>query len=203
MNMTRTLILILCSAFILTGCLGRRSMPARFYILDYPPGLEVNFEDESPVQKSLLIRTVEISPAYATTQIALRERTHEIRYFSFNQWAVRPEQSLTSLLTEFMNEHNIFRTVYTRPSLNLEPDYIMETIIHHMVLVEDGREYYARLSLEYALREFGNGETVLNHRADRKQVLEDKNLNLFAAAISEIFIDELGKFSGSILADIR
>jgi ABC-type uncharacterized transport system auxiliary subunit len=201
--MTRTLSLILCLSLILAGCLGRRSIPARYYILDFPPGLEVDINTGPPIQKSCLIRPVNISPAYSTTQIALRERTHEIRYFAFNQWAVRPEQSFTSLLVDFINDQNIFRTIHTRPGLNLEPDYIIETAIHHMVLVEEGRDYYARLSLEYVLRDFINDEIIVNHRADREELLEEKNLNLFAAAISEIFIDELGKFSSAVLADIR
>lgn len=201
--MTRTLSFILCLSLILAGCLGRRSIPARYYILDYPTGLEIEINNGAPVQKSCLIRQVNISPAYATTQIALRERTHEIRYFAVNQWAVRPEQSLTSLLVGFIEENNVFRNIYTRPAFNLEPDYIMETTIHHMVLIEEGRDYYARLSLEYALRDPGNDQVIVNHRADRKELLEEKNLNLFAAAISEIFIEELGKFTGSLLAEFR
>jgi hypothetical protein len=201
--MSRTLLFILFLSFALTSCIGRRSVPSRYYIIEYLPETELNINDDRlPVQGSCLIRTVEISPVYATTQIALRERTHEIRYFAFNHWAVRPEQGFTSLVTRFMNDHNIFRTIHLRPSFAMEADYIMETTIHHLVLVEEGNDYFAMLTLDYILRDFGSDEIISVHRADRKEILEEKNLNLFASVISRLFVEELENFVMSILEDV-
>jgi ABC-type uncharacterized transport system auxiliary subunit len=201
--MSRTLLFILFLSFILTGCMGRRSIPSRYYIIEYLPGTELTISDDRlPIQASCLIRTVEISPVYATTQIALQERTHEIRYFAFNHWAVRPEQSFTSLVTRFMNDHNIFRTIHFRSSFTMEADYIMETTIHQLVLVEEGNDYFARISLDYTLRNFDNDEVISVHRADRKEIIEEKNLNLFASVISRLFVEELENFIMSILKEI-
>jgi ABC-type uncharacterized transport system auxiliary subunit len=199
--MIRTSFLFLLLIF--SGCGPRRSIPARYYVLEYP--VEQQFDLISaarPVPNSCLIRTVQVHPAYSSNQIAIRGGSHEIRYFSFNQWAVRPEQSLTTIMIQFMKRHNIFQSIQT-PALFTEADYVIETTVYFLELIDDDNDYLAHLSLEYRLRESAGGEVVLNHRSERKQILEEKNLNLFAAAISSIFVEELGIFARSILADLR
>jgi hypothetical protein len=52
------------------------------------------------------------------------------------------------------------------------------------------------------LRDFGSDEIISVHRADRKEILEEKNLNLFASVISRLFVEELENFVMSILEDV-
>ncbi|MFO7922177.1 MAG: ABC-type transport auxiliary lipoprotein family protein [Bacteroidales bacterium] len=202
-NRIRICFLLLFVSLIASGCLSRKSAPARYYDLEYPAEPEVSINDTvEPLNNSCLINIVEVYPAFAGSQIAIRENSHQIRYFSFNHWAVRPEQSLIYLMTEFLNRHRVFKTLYT-PSLYIESDYTIETIVYHLELVEDGNEYHSRLNLEFRLNDSQTGEEILNHRADRKHLLEERNLNLFAAAVSEIFIEELAVFAGSILTELK
>ncbi len=203
MSRIRITFLLLFISLIISGCLGRRDMPVRYYIIDYPAGVQLNIDDiAGPVQKSCLINVVEIYPAYSTNQIAIRENTHEIRYFAFNQWAVRPEESFAKIIVNLINDHNIFESVQTN-AFYPEPDYILETTIYHLELVEEDNDHHARLNLTYRLTDGQTGQEILNHHADRKHLLEEKNLNLFASTISEMFIEELGVFTNSILAELR
>ncbi len=185
------------------GCLAHRDVTVRYYTLEYPQDADIELlANTAPVERSLLVNTVEIYPAFATNQIAIREDTHEIRYFSFNQWAVRPEQSLTALLTDFLKRSNIFESVYS-PLAYIEPDLVLETTIYNLEIIEEGRNFNSRLSLEYRLINSRDGQVLHSHRADRKEALEDNNLNLFAASITSIFIGELGNFMYLALDDLR
>jgi ABC-type uncharacterized transport system auxiliary subunit len=199
----RICFLLLFGSLVVAGCMPRRSIPARYYILDYPAGIQVDIAaNTAPVKNSCLINTVQIYPAYSTNQIAIRENTHEIRYFAFNQWAVRPEQSLTSIMVEFLKRHNIFQSIQTT-ALFAEADYTIETTVYNLELIDEDNEYHARLNLEYILIDSQTGQAIINHRADRKYLLDEKSLNLFASTISKIFVEELGIFSNSILTDLR
>lgn len=203
MNRLGICFLFLFVSLIASGCLSRKSAPARYYNLEYSAETEVIINDTTePLNYSCLINIVEVYPAFAGSQIAIRENSHQIRYFSFNQWAVRPEQSFTHLMSEFLNRHNIFKTFYP-PTLYIESDYTIETMIYHLELIEDGNDYHVHLSLEFRLNDSQTGEEILNHRADRKHLLEERNLNLFAASVSEIFIEELGIFANSILTNLQ
>ncbi len=201
-NRTGICFLLLFISLISSGCLSRKSVPARYYNLEYPADVEVNINNATePLDYSCLINPIEVYPAFAGSQIAIRENSHQIRYFSFNHWAVRPEQSFIYLMPEFLNGHDIFKTLYT-PSLYTESDFTIETLVYHLELIEEGKEYHVHLNLKFSLNDNQTGEEILNHRADRKHLIEERNLNLFAAVVSEIFIEELGIFSNSILTNL-
>ncbi len=197
-----TLIIIVLSV-VLSGCRTGRSVATMYYILEHPGQFRTNIDqDPAPVKKSCSIKTIEVNPAFSTNQIAIRENTHELRYFSFNQWATRPEQSLTTMLIGFMNNNNIFQTLYS-PGPYQEPDYFIETTVNNLQVIDDGNSYSAHLNIEFRLKDHNTQQMVLNHMADRKTMLDKQNLNLFASAISQMFIDELTAFTNKILTDLE
>jgi len=188
---------------IFAGCITRKSVETKYYILEYPQDIMVNIADNlTPVPKSCLVLPVNVYPAFSTNQIAIRENSHEIRYFSFNQWAVRPEQSLTRILDDFLIRHNIYKNIY-HPSLIHDADHIMETTVYNLEVISEGRDYYARLSVDYKLLESETRQIIYQHRADRKKKLAGRNLNYFAEETSKIFIEETGEFTRGFLSVLQ
>lgn len=201
--MIRKFILLICTASLITGCLTRAPEATRYYLLDYPADVKPDFPGNGPfIEKSCLITSVEMYPAYSTHQIAIREDSHEIKYFTLNIWAVRPGQSLTNIMTEFFKNHKVFESVHL-PTLITETDLTLGTIVYNLEVVHERRDYYARLNIEYQLKDNQSDQIVHNHRADRRVLLDDRDLNLFAAAISSIFIEELADFVNTIIEDFR
>lgn len=196
-------IILLSVLLVFSGCISRKSIPAKYYIIDYPADIQLNTDKTGePIQKSCLIDAVEIYPAYSTNQIALRENTHEIRYFVFNQWAVRPEQSFEAIITNFIKDHNIFKSI-SSTAIDPEPDYIIETTVYHLELIKEDNDYHAHLNLVFSLKDGRTEQKILNHNADKKILLEDKDLNIFASTVSRIFIEELAVFTNSVSTDLR
>ena len=201
--MIRKLILLIFTASSLTGCLTRAPEATRYYLLDYPAGMEIDLPGNGPfVEKSCIITSVEVYPAYSSHQIAVREHSHEIKYFALNIWAVRPEQSLTNIMTEFLKNHKVFESIHL-PGLSTETDFTLNTTVYNLEVVQERRDYYARLKLEYLLKDNQSNQIVHDHRADKRVLLEERDLNLFAAAISEIFVEELAIFVNTIMEDLR
>jgi hypothetical protein len=119
-----------------------------------------------------------------------------------NIWAVRPEQSLTNMMTEFFKNHKVFESVHLS-TLNTETDFTLGATVYNLEVVQESRDYYARLNVEYQLKDHQSNQIVYDHRADKRVLLDDRNLNLFAAAISEIYVEELAKFVNTIIEEIR
>lgn len=201
--MIRNLILLIYTASLISGCLTRAPEATRYYLLDYPAGMEIVFPGNGPfIEKSCLITSVEVYPAYSTYQIAIREHSHEIKYFAVNIWAVRPEQSLTNIISEFFKNHKVFESIHLSTPVT-ETDFTLNTTVYSLEVVHERRDYYARLKVEYLLKDNENNQIVYDHRADKRVLLEDRDLNLFAAAISEIFVEELAIFVNTIVEDFR
>ena len=201
--MIRKLILLIFTASSLTGCLTRSPEATRYYLLDYPAHIKIDFPGNGPfAEKSCIITSVDVFPAYSTHQIAVREHSHEIKYFVLNIWAVRPEQSLTKIIAEFFKNHKVFESIHLSTPVT-ETDFTLNTAVHSLEVVHEKRDYYARLNVEYLLKDNQSNQIVHDHRADKRVLLEDRDLNLFAAAISEIFVEELAIFVNTIMEDFR
>jgi ABC-type uncharacterized transport system auxiliary subunit len=192
--MNRFSLLFLMIAMIFTACRGGKQVVNRYYLLEYPMELvEAEMEGLRSVPGSLGIDVVFVNHAFASRQIALREETHEIRYFSHNEWAVRPYQSLTELVEQFFRHYHVFDRLV--PPLTTEvADFSLQTAVHQLEVVKYRNRFQARISLDFRLVDNQTGNVVLSHHADASRDLQDRNLNLFAKTISELFITELQVF---------
>jgi ABC-type uncharacterized transport system auxiliary subunit len=154
----------------------------------------------TPLQGSCYIQHVEVAPAFASYQIALREESHSIRYFEFNQWALRPENNMTELVNSFFSSYQVFDQILSGRLME-ETDYMLTTRVHRMEVDTQTDSFEARLVVAFSLVNNTTGEVLHHHHADRSRVLPQRNLNLFAAAISELFTEELAGFTLQMLQD--
>lgn len=197
--MKKTLPVILLLTLLLASCGGSKSVVNRFYVLEYPARVVEGMEEELlSIDGSCLIETPGMHSAFATHQIALREDTHEIKYFSFNEWANRPEQSLATIIWSFFQDFPVFGQGAVLQGSG-EEKYALQTHVSRMEVVQQRNDFHARLNVEFLLVDRSTGATLAAHKASRQEVLAQRNLNLFASAISEIFVDELQLFTLEIL----
>ena len=201
--MKKMFLMALLSALIFAGCRSSQPVTQQYYLLELPSQYEGDWPERlSVLQGSALISNADITDAYASHQIAVREDTHQIRYFNFNEWAIRPEKAFTQLLLNFYQENQVFEEVMHGRIIQAA-DYILNTQV--LVLELDTRDdlLRARLKVDFLLLDGQNEGDILHHyTADRNMELETKNLNSFARAISQMFIEELHAFSVEVLENM-
>ncbi len=184
-------------ALLVSGCRSTREAEIRFYLLEYPDEYytpESDYLDPDAVSgKTCRISGVEVHPAFASHKIAIRENSNEIRYFSYNQWAVRPGQSLDLILKDFLRRKNVFKTILSADERG-ETDYTLETYIPRLEVVRNGKVYNAHIETKFRLKNNLTGTTVLEYRSDSLQELDERCLNQFSSEISRMFVQELHKF---------
>lgn len=178
-----------------TSCGSRKPAVKKFYVIDLPePGDKILADSLPTINKYCEIIPASIYPAYATTQIAIRSESHEIEYFTYHEWAVRPQEILTRLQEEYLRQQRVFREASVRFWKNI-PDVKLESTVFNLEVFEENNTFMAHLNMEIRLVNNETGDIILKHRGNSYQELDKKNLNLFAAAISEMFQQELKKFS--------
>lgn len=193
----KTYILIsLAALFSLIGCRSGKPVVQQYYLLELPPVLLTDWPaDISAVPAILRIEKVGVSPAYAGHQIAIRENTNQIRYFTFNTWAVRPQEAFTQMSFAFFEKYGLFEHVKLGRT-HLPASYLLETEIHHLEIDNMEGHFRARLHVAFSLSYYENGyEIIYQHSADRFQSLELNSINDFTAAVSAMFSEELQTFS--------
>ncbi len=197
--MKKSILLLLLMPLLFMGCRSSQSIQNRFYMLELPATVQADMPEHfTPLPGSYQVQPVEVSSAYASYQIALREESHSIRYFSFNEWAERPASKLTAMVNSFFNNNNVFEEILTGRQVD-QADFILQTRVHRMEVDNQTDVFEARLVIEFSLTDTRTGEILHHHLADRSRVLPNRNLNLFAVAISELFAEELAGFTLQML----
>ena len=194
--MKRTIIYHIGLALLLlgTGC-TRKAVQHSYYLIEAPAVPDSAALDIAPlVAASCEILPVQIHPAFASERIALRVRTHEISYYAYHKWAVNPEDVLIQLLESGLQERRIFSTVTARLS-KLLPDYQLQLYVHRLEVLQQGGRLYAHLDLAFSLSDNASRQVVVYHAADKRVALRERDLNLFAGAVSELFHRALTDFS--------
>jgi ABC-type uncharacterized transport system auxiliary subunit len=201
--MKSLIILILVTGLLLPGCRAGRTVTNRFYILEYPRDLSVTLPDPLiTLDRSCFVSQVDVFPAFATNQIAYRENSHEIRYYSFNHWAVRPEASFTRMILTFFDTYPVFEQVYHDSPVH-NADYTIETSVLRLEVVREGNDFLANLILKFRLTDNTTGDVVTEHNASNTTEIVERNLNLFAAAVNEMFIEEFSVFINAVMNNIE
>lgn len=197
--MKKILFLTIVTALLLSACRSSKPVHNRFFLLEFSAEtIESLPQGTAPMAGKCEILPVKVAPVYATHQIALREESHSIRYFTFNEWAQRPESRFTDILVSYLETNDVFeKTAIGR--LHKPADHVFETRINRMLVDHQQELFIAEFDVEFLLWDATSGQRLFHHNASRTRELPGKNLNDFAVAISEMFAEELQAFSFLVL----
>jgi ABC-type uncharacterized transport system auxiliary subunit len=196
--MKYTLFPILGLMILLTGCLSEKAVITKNYTIEWSDDREGS-EGEKPgvIPGRCEIDQIEISPLYEKTQIVNRSDTHEITYYKYHQWALRPSVAVMEVIRTYLEGAHLFESVSTRYSRAI-PDYRFSTIIRQLEVIEQKTQFLAHLHIEFRIIDNSDGKILIEHSADRTEPLAEKDMNLFATAISDILVSELRAFEVKI-----
>jgi cholesterol transport system auxiliary component len=102
--------------------------PNKFVLDEHPFGLAKNKTHAG----TLFIQTPTTRPIFNTTQMAYSTQTHQIAFFSYNEWAETPAQMLQSLLVRTLQTTNAFNAVVTEQFMG-SADYVLTTQIQELI----------------------------------------------------------------------
>jgi ABC-type uncharacterized transport system auxiliary subunit len=183
---------------LLTGCMSQKQPTSKYYVIERPDSLKGSITQQQPVIDGYCeVAPVDVYPAFASQSIARRKESHEIVYYSYHHWAVRPGESMTMLLEDYMSQAAIFNGVSMR-FWKISPAYKLETKVYRLEALPEKKEMFAHLSLRFTLLNARDNEKLVVHHADRKEQLSRKDLNLYAKTVGELFHEELHRFSEKI-----
>ena len=183
---------------LLSGCLSEKAAVTRLYTIEWSGEQdEAKLSDKSPIGGLCEIEQVEVSPLYEKTQIVNRSDSHEVSYYKYHQWAVRPSVAVMEVIRNYLEGAGLFENVSERFSRDI-PDYRFSTTIHQLEVIESKNQFQAHLHVEFRIINNADGSILVEHSADRTESLAKKELNLFAGTISDLLVSELETFEGLI-----
>jgi len=185
----------LCILVLLQGCGGGKEMVNRYYLIEMPdPAAMPSFDEMPHLNGHCEIARVDVAPVYENNQIINRSDSHEITRYKYHLWAERPSVSVRTYMLGLFRKAAIFDEVSDRFGMSI-PEYRFHTRVESLEVLDEKNAFSAHVKVIFILNTNPEEETVLFHEADRIVPLTKKDLNLFAGAVSQIFLDEFRVFA--------
>jgi len=196
-NKISIIILLLIIVFAGSQSCGERTLIRHYYILEATEDSLAFLQDSVHSKGICEILRVHIPPAYDQQRIAVRRRSHEISYYQYHYWAMNPADNLTTLLEKQVRGSQIF-TFASSGNMNMVPDYQISSNVYKLEVEDINDQFQVSLEMRMEFIAYASGNTVLTHRVERKKALEERDLNLFASELSQIFQEETSQFISKI-----
>ncbi len=183
---------LIITLFGIQSC-GERTLIRHYYILEVSEDSLAFLQDSINSNGICEILRVKIPPAYNQQRIAVRRRSHEISYYQYHYWAMNPADNLTTLLEKEIRRSHIF-TFTSSGNLNMVPDYQISSQVYKLEVEDINDQFEVSLEMRMEFIEYSSDNIVLIHRFERNKSLEERDLNLFASELSQIFQEETSQF---------
>ena len=185
-------ILLLLIGFLFVTC-SKNTVTRRYYIIELKGETGQARPLEPAFDYKVDVRNFLVASAYDQTRIALRTKSHELIYYFYHHWAVKPSYSVADFVYEIVEQRNMFGRL--RRGISYNPDYIITGEVKSIERLDIKKETFAHVHMLLELREAESEQTLLQYQEDQQLPLErDTSMNAFAFKISEILIHMTDEF---------
>jgi len=188
MKIFRTLSL-LAAAVILAGC-AKQQLETSYYLIEFAStARNPALVGRTPLPYRVQVLNFKIPRSYDSNRIIARYSTHQIDYYRYSLWAVRPNVAVADLLVQQVNAYDLFKDCQ-REFLDERPDYEITGEITQVERFESEKYSAAHLRMDFALYHFESRDIVVRHQFDREAPIPPGNMSIFAKAVSDIVEEE-------------
>ncbi|MCD4665856.1 MAG: PqiC family protein [Bacteroidales bacterium] len=187
------LIIIFLSGLLFTGC-ATKSFRPQYFILDYRPVLQDStLTVDVPFPHRVQVQTMKIPRTFDRVSIVVRYSTHQLDYYRYKLWAIRPQITISDLIARQISNYNIFHSCQ-REFLEERPDYEIIGVIEAIEKFDNEAYTAAHLAMRLYLRSYDGYENLLSHEFDREEEMPVFRMELFAKKLSDILQEEVDNF---------
>jgi len=159
---------LLFAVLMLWGCFGKAPI-SRYYLLDYVPSSQ-EYLTHKPFPITIRIKDFTIAEAYARPEIVYRKSAHELRFYNFHQWAVKPEHLLSDMIFKHIRVSRLFSNT-VKSVVDSKPDYVMTGQILAIEEYDNKETWYAHLAINFQLEDADTRELVWQHSYDVRKIV--------------------------------
>jgi len=176
-----------------TGCARQMLVPG-YYLLEYRPAMDnPGLKLLEPLPYRVQVSSLKIPRSYDSIRIIARFSTHQINYYRYSLWAVRPQVAIADLLAQHINAYRLFRDCQ-REYLEERPDYEISGEILQIERFESERYCAAHLKMTLDFYDYDSNDLLVSHSFDREMPIPAGSMTIFAKALSDILDDEAENF---------
>lgn len=178
-------------ALLMAGCFAKVNENS-YYLLDYVPTPPAARLAKGPYAVDLRIKDFDVAEAYRRNNIVYRQSPHELRFYSYELWAVKPEYLVTDMVYRHLESARLFRNVARTMEME-EPEYVLSGQVTALEEYDNKDEWYAHLAMGMTLQHTRTRQVVWSRHWDyRKKVRQLQPVFVVRelSSLLEVVVDE-------------
>ncbi|MBR4532334.1 membrane integrity-associated transporter subunit PqiC [bacterium] len=180
--------------FMISSCsLFSSKAPLKHYYQVYYQPKE---SSQQPIKATLRIKTFNSDKVYKKYNLVYRTSYEEMFYYNTHFWASRPDDMITDLVANHFSKQQVFSDIII--TMDKKPDYVLSGRILAMDEVIEGEKSYARVAINFELKDYKTEDIVVAYYFDKKKEAEGKKPVDVVRAMSEIIESEIEVFVSKI-----
>jgi ABC-type uncharacterized transport system auxiliary subunit len=186
------LIVLLLIVFIISCT--RQVFVTKYYLLEYQPTAKnEKLLLEKPIPGRVQVGNFAIPRSYDSIRIIARFSSHQINYYRYSLWAVRPQMAIADELVKHINVYHVFLDC-KREFLDTRPDYEITGLIHQIERFDSEGYSAAHLKMTFNFYNYESKDVLVSHSFDREVPITEGSMTIFAKVISDISEEEVENF---------
>ena len=185
--------------FMISSCslFSSKAPLKHFYQVYYQP----KESSQQPIKATLRIKTFNSDKVYKKYNLVYRTSYEEMFYYNTHFWASRPEDMITDLVANHFSKQQVFSDIII--TMDKKPDYVLSGRILAMDEVIEGEKSYARVAINFELKDYKTEDIVVAYSFDKKKEAEGKKPVDVVRAMSEIIESEIEVFVSKIYGTLE
>ena len=194
MKKTVALIVCLLSLFVVSSCslFSSKAPLKHYYQVYYQPKKSA----AQPIKATLRIKTFDADKIYKRYNLVYRTSLEEMFYYNTHFWASKPADMITDLVSNHFSKRQVFSDIIL--TIDKKPNYVLSGRILALDEVIEDEKSYARVAINFELKDYKTTDVLVAHSFDRKQEVEGKKPVDVVRAMGGIIEEELEVFISEI-----
>mgnify|MGYP005843554957 CR=1 FL=1 len=193
------IISLLMLSLVFSSCF-KSTVTRKFYVIEPPQAAVAS--SESPIfNLKVDVRDFQVAPAFDQTRIALRTASHELNYYYYHQWAVKPSQGVANVVYDIVQRQKLFVNITRGISYN--PNYLITGEVKNIERRHVRKKAFAKVHLILTLADAETGKAVVQlDESEEREIRKDGAMNSFAEAVSDMISIMSQRFGDAIIAEL-
>jgi ABC-type uncharacterized transport system auxiliary subunit len=187
-----------CIIPVLFSCGFGGSAPTRnYYVLSYQSAPVPAGNSNQPYPYSLQVQRFDVQRIYSRQNIVYRFAPQELKWYEYQQWAVRPDYMVTDLVLNHIETAGIFNRVGME-YLDARPDFRLEGVVEALERFDAGDVFYGHFAMSLKMVRTGDGQQVWEYSFDERKQVYQREMVYTVIALSQIFENQMNSVVGQI-----
>ncbi len=183
----------LAACVMLAGC-AKQALETSYYLIEFASNpSNPKLVRPEPIPYRVQVLNFKIPRSYDSIRMIARFSSHQINYYRYSLWAVRPQIAVADLIVQQVNAYRIFKDCQ-REFLDERPDFEITGEVSQIERFESEKYNAAHLKMEFDLYNYSSKDIILTHNFDREVPIPFGNMTIFAKAVSDIVAEESENF---------